>query len=366
MRVGLHLSGHAARALLVALLLFAPVLVLTIAADEVRAGADWIAVAPLRFLFAALLRALPWIAFPALLLAAAWTRAGLDRRGEALLFGSLGFSRWRVATWAALPSLLVAASILHLSREAIPRASAALRQPTGLALAEVARWVELRRSHTGQSSVLLGAGSSEGTLLRDLRLARAEPRTVLQAEEAELRAVVGDPQHIVFELRRGSLHLPELSGTPLGPEAIRFQGGSMRLNPAAFAAEDASDHLRVAETPSARLARNAALLARVPGMARHAAKLLHERLHRPLSSILPFLLVWLVHWRWAGRPYPALGSAELWLVPALMLVASLLPLSLARLAAESSHALANGLLALSVVLPVALIRAIPARAEVAP
>jgi len=365
-KASLHLSGHAARALLVALVLLAPVLLLSIAAHEVRAGADWIVVDPLRFFLAALLRALPLITFPAMLLAAVWTRSGLDRRGETVLFGLLGRSRWAVATWAALPSLLFALFTLHLAQEAIPRASLALRRPVGLGPEKVAKWIELRRNAPGQGSLFLGAGESAGTGLMDLRMARSEPRTVLRAAEAELRSAGGDSTHMIVELRGGSLMLPALSHTPVGGESIRFEGGRMRLDPEAVAVGDVRRFLRVAETTSSRLARDAALVERATGDTRHVAKLLHERLHRPFASLLPFLLVWLLHWRWARRPYPALHGAELWLVPALMLVTSALPLSLARHAAESSRELALALLALSVLLPLGVSRAFPTRAEVVP
>lgn len=167
---------------------------------------------------------------------------------------------------------------------------------------------------------------------------------------------------MIVELGGGELMLPALSHTPVDGSVL-FEHGQLRLDPEAILRRGRGRFLSRSETTSSLLSRHAALITRVTGQTRHVAKLLHERLHRPISSLLPFLLVWLLHWRWARRPYPALLGVDLWLVPFLMLVTSLLPLSLARHAAESSLELALSLLVLAVLLPVGVTCLLPASAE---
>lgn len=333
MRVALHLSGLAARALLVALTLLVPVLVITVAAREVQEGADWIKIAPHRFFLAALLRALPLASIPAALLAAVWTKTSLDRRGEGQIFGLLGYSRWSVAVWASLPTLFLSLVMLQLVREAIPRAAMTLRGPVGLDVEEVSSWLVQRRERVGDGHLLIGAGGRDGTALIDLRLAQAEPMMVLRAQRAVLSAAEGESGKVQLGLSEGSLLLASMRELPLGEGSIQFERGEMRLDPVAATMDESRRFRRVAETKSGRLAKDAALLGRLVGAKRATAKLQYEQVHRPLLALLPFLLVFLLQLLWASSPYPALKGAKLWFTPALLIVAGALPLALARNAA---------------------------------
>ena len=342
MRVAFYLSGRASGSLLQALILLAPVLFLSIAAKEMSEGADWAAVVPHRFVFAALLRALPMVAIPAALLGAIWSRASFDRNGETFLFALLGYSPLRVATWASLPTLLLSLVLLFLSWDAVPRASMALASPAGLSAQEVSRWLVYRKERAPEGTLFIGAGAFEEAELTDLRMASAHPRIALRAERASIDDRVESLGKMDLDVEEGSLLLPQIPDTPLRGGVIRFEHGQMRLDPMAIAHDGKRRFQRVAETPSSNLRRDAALLERIRGAETHVAKLRYESVRRVLLAFLPFFLVWILHLRWSQASQFILNEVRRWPLPASLFLSSVLPLALAR------NSVSNGLSVLGV------------------